>query len=65
MHKGSPDTGVSQGQWVPVPLLQWCILCTPRSVAVGAPVWCSTKAIIMLAQTAMLAVSSMAPASMW
>lgn len=35
MHKGSPDTGVSQGQWVPVPLLQWCILCTPRSVAVG------------------------------
>lgn len=35
MHKGSPDTGVSQGQWVPVPLLQRCILCTPRSMAVG------------------------------
>lgn len=31
------------------------------------PTWCSlhTRTYIMLAQTAMLAVSSMAPASMW
>lgn len=35
MHKGSPDTGVSQGQRVSMPLLQGCILCTPRSMAVG------------------------------
>lgn len=35
MHKGSPDTGVFQG--VSVPLLQRCILCAPRSMAVGGP----------------------------
>lgn len=35
MHKGSPDTGVSQGQRVSLPFLQRCILCAPRSMAVG------------------------------
>lgn len=38
VNKGSPDTGVSQAQgvgWGPTPLLQRCILWTPRSMTVG------------------------------
>ena len=37
VHKGRPDAGVPQGQGLPGPLLQRCILCPPRPVAVGRP----------------------------
>lgn len=37
MHKGCPDAGVPQGQGLPGPLLQRCILRPPRPVAVGGP----------------------------
>lgn len=37
MHKGRPDAGVPHGQGLPRPLLQRCILCPPRPVAVGGP----------------------------
>ena len=37
MHKGCPDAGVPQGQGLPRPLLQRCILRPPRPVAVGGP----------------------------
>lgn len=37
MHKGCPDAGVPQGQGLPWPLLQRCILRPPRPVAVGGP----------------------------
>lgn len=34
MHKGCPDAGVPEGQGLPWPLLQRCILRSPRPVAV-------------------------------
>lgn len=37
VHKCCPDAGVPQGQGLFRPLLQRCILCSPRPVAVGGP----------------------------
>lgn len=37
VHKGRPDAGVPQGQGLPGPLLQRCILCPPGPVAVVGP----------------------------
>lgn len=37
VHKGCPDAGVSQGQGLPRPFLQWRILSPPRPMAVGGP----------------------------